>query len=64
MGAIDLSKCISSREIRNKALEHGWNEQQCIDWFKKNVNANASDELLELLIDQVFHPQPWWDYHR
>lgn len=54
--------CISAKQIRDMVLENGWNEQQLIEWAKKELNPDISEEALEVMIDQVFHHQPWWDY--
>lgn len=43
-------------------LKHGWNEQQLTDWAKKELNPDISDEALNVMIEQVFHHQLWWDY--
>lgn len=59
----DLSQpCISAKQIRDMVLKNGWNEKQLIDWAKKELNPDISEETLEVLIDQVFHHQSWWDY--
>lgn len=63
MEITDLSQpCISAKQIRDMVLKQGWNEQQLIDWAKKELNPDISEKTLEVLIDQVFHHQPWWDY--
>lgn len=63
MEAIDLSQqCVSAKQIRDMVLENGWNEKQLIDWAKKEFNPDISDEALDMMIEQVFHHQLWWDY--
>lgn len=63
MGNIDLQQYLSAKQIRDKALKHGWNEQQLIDWAKKELNPDISDEALDVMVEQVFHHQLWWDYY-
>lgn len=61
---IDLSQpSISAKQIRDMVLKNNWNEQQLIDWAKKELNPNISEEALDVMIDQVFHHQSWWNYY-
>lgn len=60
MSNIDLSRYVSAKQIRDNVLKLGWSEQQYLDWLRK-ANPPISDEEIAVLIDQVFHPQPWWE---
>lgn len=63
MEIIDLSQpCISAKQIRDMVLKNDWNKQQLIDWAKKELNPDISDDALNVMIEHVFHHQPWWDY--
>lgn len=51
MEIIDLSQpCISAKQIRDMVLKNDWNKQQLIDWAKKELNPDISDDALNVMI--------------